>query len=750
MRDTPIANLQRRYRKTGRLSASMAAAILAAAAAVTCREATAPGFALDVAVTGVQGPEYANDSGLRVVACTVALMARATGTGLAAWRDAEFYLYLPNRTTPMDSADVPAALIDSAWGNTAIAADSVEQSRWELSATVPFSGALRYHYRVFDGAADSSQVTFDCTFGVPPGPAPTITQLGSDSPSDLEPGKVITLDLGVSSTVGLWQTTLQLAGPCDTSAVQFEDSLEHAVTRKVRFLIPASCDPGESLVASGAALDADLQSSARSITLSPLVDGTPPTVSAVEAPVCSRTPYTTEMYPTCFIGDTLQFMLTASDNYALGYLVWDFQPAGYRDSVAVEGRSAGVTVEIPLTASLVGTNHIRMYARDAAGNVSAPIPDSVQIFPTVTAPTTVAAIPATIYDVAIDTLRNLVYLLESDQDRIAVFSPATGMIVDSIALGDAAHSFDLSPSGDSIVTSFASSRSLAVIDLRLSPPTLTVIPLALDSATTPWYVRVTSAGSAFLLDIAVSSGHVYTYDLHTGILRRRYDAGNSGETSGGPVERSYDRSVLVINSQITERYDAASDAFGPPQPAGWPGTLPAIDGNAGRVAIGTVIYDSALHQLASTYWAVSALSPDGQTGYGIAEQGLGVVRTRASDGTIVDKVETPILPNSIRASPDGKTLVITGSLPATGKSGVAVVDLTQTAPAIRSPRAVARVTPQPKPLRPARPASSPPRILSHASRATARPTVENQPRSRVPWSFRPMNRAPVGTASAAH
>ena len=716
--------------------AAIAAAAVIASVTTTCREATGPRFTLDVEITDILGPQLATGpSGQRLVTCSVALVAHGVGKGIAAWRSAEFFFYVPSRTTAMDSAEVPDTTIGDSWGNSAISADSVERSRWQLSAEVPFSVAIRYRWEVFDGPRDSTEVTVPCRFNVPAGGAPTITNLASDPSSDPEPGKAVALDFGISSAVGLWQTAIQLAGPCDTAMVVLDDSLEHSLARVVRMPVPSSCDPGVSLVASVAALDANYQSSARSITLPPLVDTTPPTVSEVEGPFCPTTPYTTGMPPTCFTGDSLLLVLAATDNRSLAYLVWDLEPVGYRDSVAVQGPVTGATVQIPVAASWVGANRITVYARDASGNVSVPIRNSMQILPTLTAPATVAAIPATIYDVAIDTLRNSVYLLESEIGQIAVFSPAAGADIDSIALGETARYFDLTPSGDSIITSLVSSRSLGVVDLRQTPLVLTKAPLALDSATEPWYLRVTSTGAAFLLEIG-AGGHAYTYNLRTGILRRRLDAGNAGETGGGPMGRSYDRSVVVINSTLTQVYDAATDAFGPLQASSLPGAFPAIDGNGSHIAIGTGVYDGSLRGFSSTWETLSALSPDGQTGYSVEYGRLGIIRTRLSDGALLDRVmvKPPILPSSnwpvlSWLSPNGKAMVIAGYVPSLGTSGIAIVDLTRIAPATVSQRLVplARVTPQNNP-------------------ATARPAAGNQLRVHTPWSFRPVSRlAPDAT-----
>ena len=682
---------------------ALVGAALVGAATVTCRsEPTGPSFPssypfyLSVSATAVQGPTlWADQSDRRMVTCNFQLEADAAGTGTAVWKDAVFYLLPPKGVTPLGSTDEPADSIVHSWGDSTIAAGAVEHSGWSLTASVPYVLDIRYHFQVIGRPSDSTDVTVACTLPLPVGPPPTIGSFTADTSTVLEPGKVLALDMNIASAVGLWQTAIMWTGPCDT-VLTYDESLEHSLVRAESYTLPAGCRLGVPLTATLVALDADLQVGQRSLPLAALVDTTPPTLSVWLGPACPHTVAAEKGY--CFPGDSIQAVFTATDNHRLAYVGWDLEPAGYRDSVAAAGVTAGASLSILVPPSWVGANRLLIFARDSSGNTRT-FADSVFVYPTVTAPALVAAVPGAITDIAFDTLRNVIYALSGDLAHIAVFSPATGAVTSTIALGDSIHTLDLSVSGDSIISVAPGSHALIVVNLLDDPPAVTAVPLVgLDTTTAPWYVRVTSAGTVFLLQTAYSSGHVYTYDLRTGVLRRRFDAGNGGETVGGPMERSIDRSMLVINSLADfQRYDAASDSFEPPRQTNAVSVPPAIDAHGRRVAIGSVIYDSTLQPLSSVrFTGLTAISPDGQTGYTVTGAAY-VLRSSVNAGTIQDRILAPMPTWDMRLSPDGRTLALWGWLPSLATGGIGVMDLTRISPVRLPPSTVAvtRVTARP-------------------------------------------------------
>ena len=738
-------------------------AVIAGALASACREATSPGFALAIAVTSFQGPSHqTDDAGQPALWCGVGLDAHTTGSGIAVWRGGEFYFYLPlDRQSPVDSAAVPASEMAAAWGDSSIAADSVEQSGWRVNSSAPFAFGIKFRYQAFDRAPDSTTVDTACTPAVSPGPPPVITSLAIDPSSDVEPGKALVIDLGAQSAVGFWESIVDLSGACDTT-VYFDDSLKSTIARKVSIVLPPTCTLGAPLVANVGVVDALVQFASGSLTTSVLVDRTPPTTGLVVG-----TPYqnwsqggTGGGY--LFTGDSIGVVISASDNRALSYVVWEVLPVGYRDSLAVSGPAVSFPLHIPVPPGWLGDSlRVRAYARDSSGNVSVPelAPDTIVVLPTFTAPGAVAALPSGATDLAVDTARDLVYALEPNSGTVAIFSPASGAVTGTITLPEAVHSFDITASGDSIVTALPIARALGIVDLLQSPPAMTTNALAgLDSTTSPWYVRMTTGGRAFLLEIGVNSGHVYSYDLGSSTLRRRLDAGVEGEAGGGPIERSYDRSAVVVNgsTSLLQRYDAVSDSFGTIATSVEAGVRPVLDGAGRHVAVDRALYDSALHRLPNMrdLQVIAALSPDGQTAYSALNNfwpnttPTYVARSAVTDGRVADRILTPIV-GQIHLSPDGKKLVLVGFVPSLNTYGIGTVDLTRLTPAsVRVPqRAVVAIHPTVTGAGPTvarRPASARPRVGQVTSAELLRKVL----RRRAAWWFSPVLRGGGGGANS--
>jgi hypothetical protein len=246
---------------------------------------------------------------------------------------------------------------------------------------------------------------------------------------------------------------------------------------------------------------------------------------------------------------------------------------------------------------------------------------------------------------------------------------------------------DLTASGDSLVIGLFG-RGLGIVDLTKPTLTLSTLPLtALDSALGqyPARVRVLSTGHAFL-SIYGNQPSAYTLldvDLATGAQRVRSDAAVNGVVGVVHMERSLDRSVLIINEDVPSclrRYVAATDAFSScvtPWVRDW---QPVVDGTGQRFAIGTDVYDASLQKLPKlgpnlTPGAIpySALSSDGQSLFEILGP-RGIIRLNAGDGRLLDKTPNPVMQTmQPRLSPDGKTMVLLSGTDAEAK--IAVIDL---------------------------------------------------------------------------
>jgi hypothetical protein len=279
-----------------------------------------------------------------------------------------------------------------------------------------------------------------------------------------------------------------------------------------------------------------------------------------------------------------------------------------------------------------------------------------------------------ITDVAFDMKRGVMYLLQSNADDIAIVSLGSGTVVGTIALPDYAPAFDLTPGGDSIIAVLKNSQELGVVDLTQASPTVATVPLTdLDSTYLLLDIKVASTGLALIsVQHFVVGGvtRLYSYSLSSGTLSARLDAPEVGYNFGGVLARSADSKVIIVNGGAGAflRYDAGTDAFGLPQSARIPYVHPAVDATGAHVAISGDLYDASLQFARSARVALNgegpaAISPDGQTHFMALEPAYterGIVRSRVSDGSIIDHIAVPMLISMLRVSPDSATLVVIG------------------------------------------------------------------------------------------
>ena len=669
---------------TGYRLASVTSVLGAAAAlAAACGgDSTGPAPDVTVAITLTQltGPNISDlGAGQQRVECDINLSASATGAARATWLDATLFLYAGTaRTTPVDSTLIPATEIQRSWGASDIGPGDTQQSGWRISAALPFGAALAYRYQPPTGGVRSTRVTFTCGPEIANPQPPTISGLSVQPPgSEIEPGGTLIVHYIAESDVGLWSSSVKTSGAC-TLEQNFSERLLRSSERTVSLVIPGTCTVGASLSFQVIATNAALQSTT---VLSPrpfaVVDRTPPQVFG------DHLPNAIDYY---FVGDTLRPFISAQDNRAVRSIIWEVQPSGVRDSISGPG---GRFVDIPIRPEWAGTRiQIRLFARDLSGLVSdtlvAPI-TGLPIYPTVQRPTRWTTIAGDVEDLAFDSKRGMLYLVQAEGSvRIGVFSLSNLAIGESIPLRTGASDLDLTPSDDSLVLALPYDRALGIIDLRQSSPrTVTVLPLkSLDTTTqqAPWQVRVGANGKAYVMlegPTPTPSG-LLEVDFATGTERLI----TGSNIAGARYERSFDRTALIFDrgTDLLERYDVALDAFGPLHaPRSIYGPL-RVDGDGARVSIGLDVYDASLdflRRLPSVYGGEAvpgaALSKDGTFLYSVLGF-RGIARTRTSDGVVLDRSPTPFSASGyLRVSPDGNTLIIVDSF--VGTARIAVMDL---------------------------------------------------------------------------
>ena len=376
-----------------------------------------------------------------------------------------------------------------------------------------------------------------------------------------------------------------------------------------------------------------------------------------------------------FGGDSIQVKFLAVDNHRLRELLWEVLPtgAGIDGSLDVDSQLADPTVFVHLEPQASGPIQLRLSARDAVGLVSNTITTSAgaaAAYPSVELPNRLAPVEGPTWDAIPDTRRGLVYLLQQAQRRVLVLSLTSMSVTGTIPLSSMPNGFDITAGGDSLIVALPDERALGVVDLQESAWHSALVPVtALDPVEDqrPSDVLALSNGKVFIAATNPSgySNVLIEADLATGVQRVRTDAGVNGNINGNVMGRSLDHSVVVLNGgpDFFQRYDVATDHFGERKSAS-SYTPPVLDATGTRIAVGLDVYDASLQYLRrmssplppSGAAIPTALSADGTVFYQLFAR-PGVVRSRVSDGAILDRVINGIRPDQIRISDDGTMLV---------------------------------------------------------------------------------------------
>lgn len=661
-------------------------------AAAGCRDVTGPRpLNIAIVVTQVSAPVFstAPDSTPRIT-CTIDLSATASGSGSATWFDGKILWYTgPTRSAPTDSATLSLTQMQSSWGSAVINAGQTLASSWYVYESAPFHAVMEYSYEPANAAKQTAKVEFDCGPKVEPGtPAPSInTIVVQHDAADVQPSDTLTVDYAVTSAEGVWETAVDLSGPC---AVQktVAGHLQTALDDTVRIPIPAACQLGIPLAVTVYARDAALQVSSRSLaTQISLVDKTPPYLLAMFYPPHNSGPLTSTLSGFAFGGDTIETYVVAADNHILHSVNWNVLPAGagVDDSLVVDSEGTTGMVDIRFQRGASGPVQLRVYARDAVGNVSDTVTTPMgpfYLYPSVVLPADSATVDGYTPDAIPDPKRQLAYLLQPNDNRILVLSLSTMTVTQTIPYSWVATDFDITPGGDSLLVALRGGNALGVVDLRQSPLSMSILPLDPVDSTgppSPHFVRTLSNGKTFVT--LYNSDLLDEIDLATGAQRVRRDAGVNGNVGLAALGRSLNHAVVVVNggAGYFQRYDVSTDHFGPLLSPAAGGA--SLDSAGQHVAAGLTVYDSALQPVstAAAGWPIpgiwpTIISPDGTMLFQVLPDG--VVRNRVADGAIVDRIINPIIgaAGNPRISDDG-TLLMTTQAGLSGYNKVSVIHL---------------------------------------------------------------------------
>ena len=643
---------------------------------MACGDASGPRrsvtVTLEASVNAVPKVE-ARPDGESLIFCDVVLKATATGGGTATWEEGTMHFYAGrDRSEALDVAPISVQSVVRLWGEREFAAGDVQRAEISIGAPVPYALKLAFRYRPKNGEPKTSDVSFTCGPNVTPESRPAVVTALAVRPSSgvFDPGQLMAVDFAAESETGLLRSEVELSGAC-SHVVKTSELMAKAVTRSVAVPLPRTCRTDVPLIVAVTAYDGALGQTRRETSLMLTVrDNTSPTITPhfIGATGYGREKFVAGEY---FVGDFVRTQWFADDNYELGALIWEVLPSGYRDSILVAGATAG-DGNIPVRADWgYGPIQLRLYARDAAGlmsNVYTSEPGAVRILPSLAFPTRSTQVSGEIVDVAIDSRRGVVYLMQSRQHRITALSLTTLEVTRTITLPVPPTDLDLTPSGDSLIVTLTRDRVLGVINLRDPSSSASILALpGLDDALsqTPKGIRIAANGKALIVlgGINDTGTGILELDLATGVQRRRQDWNDALNYTAIGIERSHDASTIILHGGPKQfrRYDAATDQLGPEQSADPHFTRPAVDATGRRVAIGPDVYGEDLLVLRRMsvkvpLQAVTALSTDGEYVYTLSAL-QGIIRSRVSDGATVDRIPNPIVPSLIRVSGDGRWIV---------------------------------------------------------------------------------------------
>lgn len=657
-------------------------------AGVGCTDSSGPAGGVEIAITvaRMRGPDIGTTSdSVPFIACGMDLHAHATGTGYARWRDATLSYFIGrNRAAPAETSVLEEGVVHSAWRSSQIAAGDSQQSQWSGSALLPHLLRVGFrYYSIDDDREKTASVEIDCAPEMNPDAAPpTVSaQLARPPFSPLEPGDELLVGITATADAGLWLASLILTGPC-REEVLVAGLLDEEMSFVVPLTIPTDCGLGVPFRLAVTAMDAALrEDTAVVLDGGILEDGTPPRVFDRKGD-----PLDDALWGRYFTHDTMDLTIIADDNHQLARLTVEVLPHGFQDMKLLSVSEIRQEFSFEVQPDWVGPVQLRVTAQDSSGNTTTftTEPGAVEIFPTTDYPTTTTTIAGEIRDLVVDIDRGALYLLQTLQRRILVMSSATVAATDTIPTLGHPVAFDPTPSGDSLIVLLVDPMTWGVVDLTAADPALATRPYAVLDTTRPtsaMAIRTTATGKALVSGGSTADGAtLLMIDLATGAETERRDA----DVSFGNIGRSYDHSALVLhNGAFTlQRYDPATDTFAPARtrPSGCGGG-PSLDRTGENVSSGMCLYDAQLEFVRRAQSTVDGpfgvpathgLAPATHHFHGL--YGLGLLRSRVSDGRLLDRIRVPHNIDIARYAPD-ESLVVLAQRPEYTRATISVVRL---------------------------------------------------------------------------
>jgi hypothetical protein len=636
-----------------------AAALLIAVAACDGDLPTGPGGAYDIQLNLLGGgftydrPPFSSD-----VLCYGEIEARVAGVARVQWSKTVIRVFTgADRSAPTRVDTFPAEVF-APFRRARVTMAQPDTAAIGAQMALPGEREYEFFYRLNGAgreyAAAPVRVRCGPDIGIS-GPAPAVQLTGipgADSIYDI--GDTITINYRVDAAATLLRTEIRLTGPFSVTR-GFVEAFPTAQTYSERFVVPRYLQSGLPLRVEIAATDG----LGRTVTLDSLTRVVPVDSSAprIIASTLSRQQVA--------VGSTLRASVTVRENNSTDWIIWEFDGEfSQRDSAFVNNLNGEFTYEVAVLVPPAWAEkgaRLRVWARDRAGNLSAPAtsdpfaysfyvssPMSVLFTGTYAYPTIESDPQALVYDAK----RSRVYVSFTQGGKVAVLDATTGTQVAYLDVPPLPGGMDLSLSGDSLLITQSTQRAIAVLDLN----TLTLLPpitsAVLDSVAAaepanppvPTGIRVAANGKLLVLLHRVTAGGHRVVELNpaAGTGRVRTEAtGMTGFARSwwARAASTLDRTrIVMFDAACPRAYLSVSDSFSAcgtviasevESPLFGAASVSA-DALSGRSHFADRAYDASLTPIASLSSLNAQLMPGGE--YAVVQRGDALDKVRISDG----------------------------------------------------------------------------------------------------------------------
>jgi DNA-binding beta-propeller fold protein YncE len=372
-------------------------------------------------------------------------------------------------------------------------------------------------------------------------------------------------------------------------------------------------------------------------------------------------------------GDTVRFVVSATDARRVAWIGYRVgPPANLQDSLPATGKAFTGTLSATVRGAWVGAPSVVVFARDSVGNLGQASLGGLRVLALVRRPTRVVPLTTATAggELVFDPKRNVLYLAETDSQRIAVISLESATALPSIPAPGKPVGLDLTLGGDSLVVALRRSGQLGFINLQLATPTMSTVALAFDTSTGrgPDKVRVLANNQAIVsltFNGGGFGGNVLSYNLSSGAQRKRTDIGYNGGlvTENVPLTPTSDRARMFAMGGCCPGtiwvYTAATDTFTGPTRAGELPYRASFNAAGNRYLTYRQLYDGNLNLLATlnppgSGFFSTVISPDGGVAY--FQTDYGYLKVHLPDGAVLEQVRL-LATGAVSVLPDGNTLV---------------------------------------------------------------------------------------------